>query len=188
MKRTITLLLVGLMVLFALPGFAAKVDAGKARADIRKTSKEILAQLYKEQPAAKKAVDSAAGYAVFSNFGMKIFIAGSGSGKGLAVNAKTKKEVFMKMIEVQAGLGLGVKKFRLVFVFENEKGWNDFVNSGWEGGTQATAAAKSGGSGGAYQGAISVSPGVWLYQLTDTGLALEATVKGTKYYKDSDLN
>jgi hypothetical protein len=37
-------------------------------------------------------------------------------------------------------------------------------------------------------GAVSVAPGVWMYQLTDTGLAAEITGKGTKYYKDSDLN
>ncbi|RLJ68239.1 YSC84-related protein [Sulfurisoma sediminicola] len=188
MKELIALLLTGIVMLAGVPAFAAKGDADKARAEIRKTSKDILAQLYKQQPSAKKAVASAAGYAVFSNFGMKIFVAGSGSGKGVAVNAKSKKEVFMKMIEVQAGLGLGVKTFRLVFVFENEKGWNNFVNSGWEAGTQATAAAKSGDSGAAYQGAISVAPGVWLYQMTDKGLAVEATVKGTKYYKDDDLN
>ena len=33
-----------------------------------------------------------------------------------------------------------------------------------------------------------MSPGVWIYQLTDTGLALELTAKGTKYYKDESLN
>lgn len=48
--------------------------------------------------------------------------------------------------------------------------------------------SKSGDAGAAYQGAISISPGVWLYQLTDQGLALELTVKGTKYYKDDELN
>ena len=45
---------------------------------------------YKAQPSARKAVESAAGYAAFSNFGMKIFVAGGGSGKGVAVNNKTK--------------------------------------------------------------------------------------------------
>jgi hypothetical protein len=33
-----------------------------------------------------------------------------------------------------------------------------------------------------------VSPGVWMYQLTDTGVAFEITAKSTKYYKDDDLN
>ena len=42
--------------------------------------------------------------------------------------------------------------------------------------------------GGAYEGAISVAPGVWVYQLTETGLALQATLQGTKYYKNDDLN
>ena len=38
------------------------------------------------------------------------------------------------------------------------------------------------------QGAVPMGEGVWLYQLTEKGLALELTVKGTKYYKDDDLN
>jgi lipid-binding SYLF domain-containing protein len=94
----------------------------------------------------------------------------------------------MKMVEIQAGLGLGVKKFRLVWVFEKEADLNAFVNSGWELGAQTTAAAKAAGKGEAFAGATSIKPGVWLYQLTDDGLALELTAKGTKYYKDSDLN
>ena len=36
--------------------------------------------------------------------------------------------------------------------------------------------------------ATNVSEGVWMYQLTDNGLAAEITAKGTKYYRDDDLN
>jgi lipid-binding SYLF domain-containing protein len=170
------------------PGLAFGADKAKEQADVRKAGEGALAAVYKAQPSARKAVESAAGYAAFSNFGMKILVAGGGSGKGIAVNNKTKAISYMKMAEVQAGLGIGVKKFQLVWVFETDKALNDFINSGWEFGAQATAAAKSGDKGAAYQGAVSVSPGVWLYQLTDKGLALELTAKGTKYYKDSDLN
>jgi lipid-binding SYLF domain-containing protein len=158
------------------------------RQEIRKKSQEILGRLYKVQPSAKAAVNSAAGYAVFSNFGMKIFVAGSGKGKGLAVDNKSKKAVYMKMLELQAGLGVGVKKFSLVWVFETPETLSQFVNSGRELGAQTSVAAKAGDKGAAFQGAMAVSPGVWLYQLTDTGLALELTAKGTKYYKDDDLN
>jgi lipid-binding SYLF domain-containing protein len=94
----------------------------------------------------------------------------------------------MKMVEVQAGLGFGIKKFRLVWVFETQSAFDKFVNSGWELGGQATAAAQVSGQGAWAAGAMSVSPGVWLYQLTDNGLALELTAKGTKYYKDDALN
>lgn len=159
-----------------------------AQQDVRKMANETLNRLYKVQPKAKQAVAKAAGYAVFSNFGMKIFVVGSGQGSGLAVNNRTKAVTYMKMLEVQAGLGLGVKKFKLVWVFENQKDLNNFINSGWELGGQAGASAKTGETGMALEGAMSVSPGVWLYQLTDDGLALELTAKGTKYYKDGELN
>ena len=174
-------------VLF-MPLSAMAATKAEKQADVRKMERETLARLYKASPGAKAAVEKAAGYAVFSNFGMKILVAGGGSGSGVAVDNASKKATFMKMAEVQAGLGIGIKKFRLVWVFESRQALEQFVNSGWEFGGQASAAAKSGDKGGAYQGAMSVTPGVWVYQLTDTGLAAEITAKGTKYYKDSDLN
>ena len=170
------------------PGISLGADKAKEQAEVRKAGQDALAAVYKAAPSARKAVESAAGYAAFSNFGMKILVAGGGSGKGIAVNNKTKAATYMKMAEIQAGLGLGVKKFQVVWVFETEAALNNFINSGWEFGAQATAAAKSEDKGSAYQGAVAVSPGVWIYQVTDKGLALELTAKGTKYYKDSDLN
>ena len=163
-------------------------DKKKAKADIDKMEGQILAKLYKLQPGAKKTIENAAGYATFSNFGVKIFFAGSGKGAGVAVNRKTSSRVYMKMFEVQAGLGFGVKKFSLVWVFDNASALDKFVNSGWEIGGQASATAKKGAQGDAYTGAMSVSPGVWLYQMAGDGLALELTGKGTKYYKDDDLS
>ncbi len=186
-SSAIALLLV--LVVTAAPLLAeTKEEIKQEKAEIREVAKETLDRLYKVQPSAKQAIAKSAGYAVFSNFGTKILVVGGGGGKGVAVDKKSQKETFMKMIELQAGLGLGIKKFRLVWVFENSKDLTDFINSGWEFGGQTTAAAKLGDEGGAFAGAMSISPGIWLYQLTDDGLALELTAKGTKYYKDDDLN
>jgi len=170
--------------------WAAKQEPTKAQkqAEVRNTANETLNSLYKLQPGSKEAIQKAAGYAVFSNFGMKIFFAGGGSGKGMAVNNGTKKETFMKMVEVQAGLGVGVKKFRLVWIFKTQQALNGFITSGWELGSQATASAQYDAKGAGLAGAVAISKDVWLYQLTDDGLALELTAKGTKYYKDDDLN
>jgi hypothetical protein len=33
-----------------------------------------------------------------------------------------------------------------------------------------------------------VAPGIKLYQLTQTGLALQATIQGTKFWKDDELS
>ena len=163
-------------------------DVEKERKEIRDKTTQTLNRLYQLQPKAKQVIKNSYGYAVFSNFGMKIFIAGGGKGKGEAINNKTGKHTFMKMLEVQAGLGIGIKRFQVVFVFENKKVFNEFINSGWEFGGQSTVAAKLDDDGGAFTGAATVSPGVWIYQLTEDGLALEVTVKGTKYMKNDDLN
>jgi len=169
------------------PAFAAK-SPDKERAEVWQMSAKVLERLYKVEPGARQAIEGAAGYAVFSNFGTKILVVGGGAGKGIAVDRKTGAETFMKMVELQTGLGFGVKKFQLVWVFATASALDGFVHSGWEFGGQATVAARYEGQGASIEGALPVSPGVWLYQLTDDGLALELTVKGTKYYKDDDLN
>lgn len=189
--KTRRFVIASLFCLIAVGAYAGddEKDKEKERGEIRKMAQETLARLYKAQPAAQTAVQKGYGYAVFSNTGIKILVAGSGKGEGVAIVNKTKNETFMKMLEAQAGFGFGVKKFRCVFVFDNRKAFDGFVNSGWEFGGQASAAAKtSPEKGGSMEGAAAVSDGVWVYQLTDKGLALEITAKGTKYSKDDDLN
>jgi lipid-binding SYLF domain-containing protein len=176
-RRMSITMMFAVILLIAAPSFA-KTKAQK-QAEVRQSADQTLAKLYKARPSANAA---------FSNFGMKILFAGGGKGQGLAFDNRTKKVTYMKMVELQAGLGMGVKKFRTIFVFETKDAMDHFVNNGWEFGGQATAAAKSSDKGGSYQGAVQVMPGVWMYQLTDKGLALELTGKGTKYYKDDDLN
>ena len=186
-KRTLSISIMFAMILLVATPSLAKTKEQK-QAEARNNAQQTLAKLYRARPSAKAAIKAAAGYAAFSNFGMKILLAGGGKGQGIAFDNRTQKVTYMKMLEVQAGFGMGVKKFRTIFLFETKDAMDHFINNGWEFGGQATAAAKSGKKGGAYQGAVQVMPGVWMYQLTDKGLALELTGKGTKYYKDDDLN
>ena len=158
------------------------------REKIRKMAAQTLQDLYKLEPNAKAAVQKSAGYAVFNNTGANILLLSTARGAGIAVNSKTKQETFMKMVSAGGGLGLGVKDYRVIFVFENDKALDQFLDSGWSGSAQADAAAKVGSKGDAYSGAAEVNPGVWVYQITKNGLALQLTLQGTKYYKDDDLN
>jgi lipid-binding SYLF domain-containing protein len=187
-KRVPKLTLLAMVCILALAAQAADTKKEKEQKEFRKMAQDTLQLLYKAEPKAKAAVKGAAGYAVFSDLGVKILLAGSGNGKGIAVNNRSKHETFMKMIQLQAGLGMGIEKFRVVFVFDNENAFDSFVNSGWEFGGQSTVAAKSGDKGGSIAGAVSVSDGVWMYQLTDKGLAVDISAGGTKYYKDDALN
>jgi len=109
-------------------------------------------------------------------------VAGGTRGKGLAVNNRTKVQTYMKMLEVQGGLGFGIDQNQLVFVFTNEQALADFINQGWGFGTQANVSARAGGEGETFSGAASISPGVYLYQITETGLSATLTVSGTRRY------
>ena len=92
------------------------------------------------------------------------------------------------MAQVGAGLGLGIKDIRIVFIFKNKKVMNEFTEKGWEFGGQADAAAKSGEKGTAVGGEVYIEQDIMIYQITEAGVALQATVAGTKYWKDKDLN
>jgi lipid-binding SYLF domain-containing protein len=167
---------------------SAKDSPDKQREKTRKMALATLKDLYKLQPSSKEGIEKAAGYAVFNNMGTNLFLLSTARGAGVATNSKTKQDTFMKMISAGAGLGIGIKDYRVVFVFETDSALNGFLNSGWDAGGQADAAAKTKSGGGAYSGASSVAPGVWVYQITKKGLALQLTLQGTKYYKDDDLN
>ncbi len=166
----------------------ASEDKAKQQKQIQAATQDTLQRLYKAEPKTRAVIKHAYGYAVFSDLGVKILFGGTGNGKGVAVNNHTKQQTYMKMIELQAGLGVGVDKFRVVFVFDNQRSFDGFIDSGWEFGGQSTVAAKAGDKGGAMAGAVAVADGVWMYQLTDTGLAVEISATGTKYYKDEELN
>ena len=160
----------------------------QARHQVREMSQDALASLYEILPGARRAIERSAGYAVFSTFGVKLFFAGGTTGKGMVVNKRTGRQTFMKMAQVQGGLGFGVDKNRLIFVFANEQALRNFIDQGWEFGAQANVSAMAGGQGGMFTGAAAIAPGVYLYQLTDTGLSATLTVSGTKFFKDGDLN
>lgn len=178
-----------LTVILFLCGVASAGDTpDQKREKTRKMAAQTLEDLYKAQPTAKAAIQAAAGYAVFNNMGTNLLLLSTARGAGVAVNSRSKQETFMKMISAGAGLGIGVKDYRVVFVFENDKAFSQFLDSGWSGSAQTDAAAKAGEKGGAYSGAVEVAPGVWVYQITKNGLALQVTLQGTKYYKDDDLN
>ena len=167
---------------------SAKDSPDKQREKTRKMAAATLEDLYKLQPASRELIQKSAGYAVFNNMGTNLFLLSTARGAGVAVNSKTKQDTFMKMISAGAGLGVGVKNYRVVFAFETEPALATFLDSGWSGSGQADAAAKTSKSGGAYSGAAMVEPGVWVYQITKKGLALQLTLQGTKYYKNDDLN
>ncbi len=162
-------------------------SVGEQRQSILAMKNETLQKLYKLKPDVKSQISKAVGYAVFSNANVNLLFASFGGGYGVVKNINSGKHTYMKMGEVGVGIGLGVKDFRIIFVFHSKAAMDQFVEKGWAFGGQADAAAKAGSKGAAVGGELTVD-NMTIYQITESGLALQATVKGTKFWKDDKLN
>jgi lipid-binding SYLF domain-containing protein len=181
------------------------------RDNILEMRTQALDQLYTANPSLRSRVANAAGYGVFSNVGLHLFVLGTGQGYGVVHDNRSGRDTYMRMAELGAGFGAGVQDFRAIYVFLDRASLETFIERGWEFGADADAALKAGGKGAAAGGqadvgaggaaasttgeaqntsgaAAGAGTGIEIYQLTESGLALQATVAGTKYWKYDDLN
>ncbi len=191
------------------------------RQAVRQQRDEMLAELYKTKPELKDRLAKAAGYATFKQTDMNLFLLASGRGYGVLRDNKSGKDTFMSVASLGGGVGLGIKDLRVVFVFNDPKVMQQFVEQGWQFGGKGDASAKYKDTGMSLEGgakanvdfkegtvtagattdaragrstrdgtvaAVSTSGGMEIYQFTESGLSLQATVQGTKYWKDSKLN
>ena len=188
MKQTaflLTLVAVALAATGCSPG--SKLTNAEKISAIDTMAVENLQRLYSEKPSTEAEVKNAAGYACFSNANVNLIFASAGGGYGVVVDNATGHKTYMKMGMGGLGIGLGAKDYRQVLLFESKDVMNKFIDSGWEFGGHADAAAKAGDKGGEMSGEGYIG-GVKVYAMTEAGLALQATVTGTKYYKDKELN
>jgi lipid-binding SYLF domain-containing protein len=159
------------------------LDKQAKQAKIDEVAKESLDEVMKGSEAAKELFNNSYGWAAFDNLKIAWGFSGGG-GNGVAVNKKTSARTYMKVGTVGVGLGLGAQKYQVVFLFQDEKTFNNFVEKGWQADATAQATAGTAGVGG-QTGFVN---GVAIYQLTDKGLMASADIAGTKYWKNKKLN
>jgi lipid-binding SYLF domain-containing protein len=147
-----------------------------------KLAAEGLEKLYAVDPKAKEAVEKAPGYAVFDISAIYALLLVGQKGKGVLFNNATKKPTFM--VSSRAGTGPGVGKQRVfqIFVFKSKGAMDQFVLAGGLGGD--VSGSVSTGTDGSVR---SFNPQIDIYQITVSGMALQASWGGTVYSVDSDL-
>jgi lipid-binding SYLF domain-containing protein len=177
-----------MLIAFLFMPLCVYADKQADRQEVLEMRDEVLVKLYKEEPSVKSKIADAKGYAVFSNIGVNLLFFSAGGGSGVVHDNSSGKNTYMNMGSAGIGIGLGVKDFSAVFIFHTRDAMKDFVEYGWDFSGQADAAAKSGKKGGEASKAVTIVNGVSIYQLTENGLALQATLQGTKYWLDSSLN
>ncbi|HUS74092.1 MAG TPA: YSC84-related protein [Sedimentisphaerales bacterium] len=190
MQKTIfyLFLAVTLLALVSGCGPSAKLTLTERKQLVGNMETETIERLYREQPSTKDKIRKAAGYGVFSNANVNLILASAGGGYGVVIDNSTGKRTYMKMALGGIGLGLGVKDYRQVLIFKSKQSLKKFTESGWEFGGHADAAAKSGESGGELSSEGAIGADIEAYSITESGLAIQATVTGAKYWKDDDLN
>ncbi len=189
MKRIILVILSAVLVLSLSACLSPSGGTSEQkRVVIQRMHDETLADLYRQRPTAEDIVNKAAGYAVFSNVNAQFFFLGGGGGYGVVVNHDKTQKTYMRMAQIDLGLGLGVQDVRVVFVFHSARALNSFVNSGWEFGVQADAAAKARDKGLAATGEISIDAETSMYTMSESGLMAKVNLAGTKYWQADSLN
>ena len=147
-----------------------------------KLAETALEKLYKFTPEARQECEQSAGYAVFDITAIYAILFVGQKGKGVMIDNATRKPTFM--LSVRAGTGPGVGKQRLyqVFVFKSKEAMSQFTLAGGLGGD--LSATVSTGKDGMVR---SFNPTISVYQVPESGLAVQASWGGTVYSVDSQL-
>lgn len=148
---------------------------------------QTLARLYAKHPKARSQIASAYGYGVFDLANQNVILLSTSGGYGVLTD-KDGRHTYMRMGGGGIGFGLGVKDYQEVVIFKHQQDFERFRDHGWDAGAQAEATAKANDSGGELAANQSVDLDVTTYQLTESGIALQATIGAAKYWRWDELN
>jgi len=178
---------IGATLLSMLSVGAFAQDKAAKQAEIKTKTDQALQDFYKADPKLKGEVAKAPGYAVFTTYGLSFGFGGAG-GKGVAHDSKANKDVYMSIAQASAGFQIGASDTLYLFVFNDTKALNQFIEKGWDASAGAAAGAGAAGSGATAGAGAGAFTGGRQYALTKKGLQAGAAVAGTKAWKDDDLN
>lgn len=186
-KKFFQLILFALILMTASTVLAAK-SVDEQRAELNEMREKILDRMYKKYPDSKSAVENSYGYCTISASGVKLGFWGDDHGRGMVVNNETGEKIYVKMKEVSLGINFGAKEYDLLFIIQNQEAWKSFNSGNIKFGTETSAQASDGVSGGTFANATIIANGVWVYQLDKKGLAVELTFKGARITPYKTLN
>jgi lipid-binding SYLF domain-containing protein len=165
-------------------------DRAAKQAKIRSMRDATLKRLYKANPAVKDEIAKAEGYAVVDASQINVVLLVASNGAGIVVDNAKNTEVFLKMSKIGTGPGVGQKKFKQILVFKSRKLLEQFTTIGVDVAASADATIKREGEKGTMvmDGTVSFNPDLAVYQITDSGVMLQANWGGVTYRPDADLN
>jgi lipid-binding SYLF domain-containing protein len=146
-----------------------------------------LAAFYKQNPAAKKEIEAAPGYAVVSTTNVNVVLLVVARGEGVLYDKRRKEPVFLQSYKTGEGLGAGYQDQYQIIVFKTTSAIDQFLLTSIDGqrGGLDVDANFSAGSGGTIR---SLNPNITFYTVGLSGYDLQANYGGTLYLVDEQLN
>jgi hypothetical protein len=146
-----------------------------------------LSAFLKQNPAAKKEIEAAAGYAVISTTNVNVVLLVVARGEGILYDKRRKEPVFLRSIKTGEGLGAGYQDQYQIIVFKTTSAIDQFLLTSIDGqrGGLDIDANFSAGSGGTIR---SLNPNITFYTVGLSGYDLQANYGGTLYLVDQQLN
>lgn len=157
------------------------------RAATLKMGESGLAAFYKQNPAAKKEIEAAPGYAVVSTTNVNVVLLVVARGEGVLHDKRRKEPVFLQSFKTGEGLGAGYQDQYQIIVFKTTSAIDQFLLTSIDGqrGGLDVDANFSAGSGGTIR---SLNPNITFYTVGLSGYDLQANYGGTLYLVDEQLN
>jgi lipid-binding SYLF domain-containing protein len=150
-------------------------------------SRAGLDALVKKNPAIKKEIEAAPGYAVFSTTNVNVVLLVLARGEGVLFDKRRSEPVFMEAMKTGEGVGAGYQNQYQVIIFKNTDAIDQFLLTSIDGqrGGMDVDANFSAGSGGTVR---SFNPYISIYTVGLSGYDLQANYGGTLYLVDKQLN
>jgi lipid-binding SYLF domain-containing protein len=158
-------------------------DPAATRREIDSIAASTLSKVIASSAGAKALFDVSYGYAVFDSRKASFLIT-TGRGVGVAIRKSDGKKTYMHVASAGVNVGAGLQFYQGLFLFETEAAFNRFIDSGWQ--ADATAGATLGKAN--LEAQAKFTNGMAYYQLSETGVMLDADITGTKYWKSKELN
>jgi lipid-binding SYLF domain-containing protein len=158
-------------------------DPLQTKRDIDAVALKTVNTITSQSKDALELFEKSYGYAVFDSRKASILIT-TGKGIGVAVRKDNGARTYMHVASAGVNVGAGIQFYQGLFLFENKAAFDAFVNNGWQ--ADATAGATLGKT--SLEAQAKFTNGMAYYQISDTGIMLDANLTGTKYWKSEELN
>ncbi|MEY4669318.1 MAG: hypothetical protein RL518_2017 [Pseudomonadota bacterium] len=178
-----TAVAVGKSVSGTAKDIAGTNDPVTTRREINAVAESTLSKVLASSAGARELFEKSYGYAVFDSRKASFLIT-TGRGVGVAVRKADGKRTYMHVASAGVNVGAGLQFYQGLFLFETADAFNGFINKGWQ--ADATAGATMGKT--TLEAQAKFTNGMAYYQISETGIMLDADLTGTKYWKSKELN